>query len=403
MNDKRKENILVANLVYPEPANIFKSDLKSLDDIKQACCIVFDTNVLLLPYTIGSSSFSEITKLYRTLSAEKRIFIPGQVAREFANNRPLKICEIYKQLLDKKSKLDILRGGKYPLLEEIEEYKDNIKIEKEIAELNKKYKENIDRIISHIKSWNWNDPVSLMYNQYISEECIIDLEIDIEDLLNDLKMRQVHKIPPGYKDSSKGDKGIGDLLIWKTILHIGKQQNNDIIFVSGDLKADWWYGSNRQNIYPRYELIDEFRRFTKGKTIHIVEFSTLLNLLGVAETIVKEVRNVEIKLKNNVIPMFKTTTVPNQIDLTSLVQIYPNLKDYQIKVIHDIVNYFLGTYAPIDEENFDYEDESLNYIHIGSYLTRILFRRIFGDVSKSILDKVDEVIGSFGTTWVKKS
>lgn len=47
-NKKEDYDIFIANKIYPDPKNIFKT-LKSLEDIKDDCCFVLDTNVLLVP------------------------------------------------------------------------------------------------------------------------------------------------------------------------------------------------------------------------------------------------------------------------------------------------------------------------------------------------------------------
>ncbi len=118
-------------------------------------------------------------------------------------------------------------------------------------------------------------------------------EKSIADIRNDLATRQAHSIPPGYKDASKPDSGIGDLLIWRTILDVGEKLNVDVIFVSSDEKADWWHQSDKQALYPRHELVDEFRRHSKGKSLHILRFSDFLRLFGASKEVVEEVRQEE--------------------------------------------------------------------------------------------------------------
>ncbi|MBK7181195.1 MAG: hypothetical protein IPH82_29115 [Chloroflexi bacterium] len=113
-----------------------------------------------------------------------------------------------------------------------------------------------------------------------------------------MQFRQTHKIPPGYKDAAKDDDGIGDLLIWHTILQVGKERNANVIFVSGEEKADWWHKSEGQVLYPRYELVDEFRRASDEKSFHITSFSQFLNLFGASESIVKEVREEENQIRS---------------------------------------------------------------------------------------------------------
>ena len=99
----------------------------------------------------------------------------------------------------------------------------------------------------------------------------------------------MHKIPPGFKDDRKADDGVGDFLIWLTILEIAKQKKH-VIFVSGDEKNDWFYISEKQALYPRFELIIEFQEISKGKTFHILKLSELLNLFGADKKAVEEIQ-----------------------------------------------------------------------------------------------------------------
>lgn len=285
-------DILIANSIYPEAEAIFTTRLRPLEEIKDDCYIVLDTNALLVPYGTGKESLDQIRQTYATLVAEKRLVVPGQVAREFAENRANKLRELYQQL-SRKRNVPQLQKGKYPLLESVNEYQQTVSLEKEIDELLRKYQETIGKVLDHIRGWNWDDPVSLMYGELFVEDVILDPAIDEAKVRSELARRQLHKIPPGYKDSTKDDDGVGDLLIWFTILKIGEAYKKTVVFVSGEEKADWWYRSENQPLYPRYELVDEFRRQSEGQSFHIIELSRLLSLYGASESVVAQVRQEE--------------------------------------------------------------------------------------------------------------
>jgi hypothetical protein len=107
----------------------------------------------------------------------------------------------------------------------------------------------------------------------------------------------LHNIPPGYKDSGKEDRGIGDFLIWLTILEAGKTRKKSLLFVSGEEKSDWFHKSEGRTLYPRYELVDEYRRSSEGQSFHMVSFSQFLNMYGASESTVEEVREEETRLR----------------------------------------------------------------------------------------------------------
>jgi hypothetical protein len=291
-NGKEELDIFIANTVYPNAESIFTARIQPLSEIKDKAFVVLDTNVLLIPYRTGSKSLAQIRQTYENLAASGQLVIPGQVAREFARNRASKLSELFQQL-SKKRAIPGLQKGKYLLLESLDEYQEVLCLEKEIDGKTREYKAAIGRVLDRIREWTWDDPVSLVYADLFTKDVVLDPKVDLQKAQEDLRRRQLHKIPPGYKDSSKDDQGIGDLLIWYTILDIGTSKKRSVIFVSGEEKADWWHKSERQNLYPRYELVDEFHRSSDGHSFHIIPFSRLLELYGASESTVQEVREEE--------------------------------------------------------------------------------------------------------------
>lgn len=299
MSGNEKIDIFISNNVFPKPENIFKTPRRNLEDIKNDCIVVLDTNVLLLPFTLNSKSLLEIKDVFQSLVAEGRLFVPAQVVREFAKNRPGKLTDVYQKLSRTRNSTPNLTFGNYPLLSTLEEYNQLREVEKEINEKIKEYRKIAGSLLEKMTEWVWDDPVSLIYNDIFRPEIIVELEKDDETerdtLTQELDRLILHKLPPGYKDASKSDKGIGDFLIWKTILQIAEKEKKDLIFVTGDTKADWWYQSEKVNLYPRYELVDEYRRASDDKLFHMVSLSKLLELQDANEEIIDDIRHQEVK------------------------------------------------------------------------------------------------------------
>jgi uncharacterized protein YutE (UPF0331/DUF86 family)/rRNA-processing protein FCF1 len=289
-------DIFIAESIYPEAEQIFTARLKSLDEIKDDCFVVLDTNSLLVPYAIGKKSLQQIRETYSKLATDKRIIVPGQVAREFAKNRANKLTELYQQFNRKISNISKLQKGRYPLLESFSAYEKTVRLEQRIDKLMADYKKAVQSILEHIHEWTWNDPISLLYADLFKGDVILDLKVDKEKVFAELTRRQLHSIPPGYKDIGKDDSGIGDFLIWMTILEVGKQHKKSMLFVSGEEKPDWFHRSEGRALYPRYELVDEYRRHSDGQAFHMVSFAQFLNIYGASESIVEEVREEEKKL-----------------------------------------------------------------------------------------------------------
>lgn len=185
--------------------------------------------------------------------------------------------------------------GRYPLLETPLNPKPSLKLKAKFILGISEYRKAISALIKQIRSWRWNDPMSQLYASLFTPELIVEPGIGKEALEVDIKRRIEHKIPPGYKDAGKDDLGSGDVLIWHTILESGKTSRKDVIFVSGDEKTDWFHQSDG-SLYPRFELIDEFRRICGPLSFHILKLSEFLDLFGAEQEVVKEVRNEEAKL-----------------------------------------------------------------------------------------------------------
>ncbi|WP_244103363.1 PIN-like domain-containing protein, partial [Burkholderia gladioli] len=152
-------------------------------------------------------------------------------------------------------------------------------------------------VVQKIKSWEWNDPVNTAYSTVFSPTTIVSPGIDRPKILAELRRRQRMQIPPGYKDAAKDDLGIGDFLIWLTILEIGSRNKKPLIFVSGEEKSDWQHRSGGAGFLPRYELLDEYRRASGGQPFYMIPLSTLLELLNVKSESVDQIKHEEVRVQ----------------------------------------------------------------------------------------------------------
>ena len=102
--------------------------------------------------------------------------------------------------------------------------------------------------------------------------------------------RYAKKIPPGYKDAKKdgGDLDkFGDLIIWKEMMAKAKAEVRPIIFISDDVKEDWWWIHRGRKLGPRPELIEEFKAET-SQNFHMYEFSQFLRFAAEQYPEIKE-------------------------------------------------------------------------------------------------------------------
>lgn len=287
------DRVFLASSVLPSVADAFVAHVNTVDEAIKTGDIVLDTNALLIPYGAGASSLQQIISIFKKLKSENRIFLPSQVAREFLKNRPNKISELHQGLSDRVSKFIAFDRFSYPILEGIDEYGKLNELLEKSKELKRELNKANSNLLSKIHSWEWSDPVNTSYQEVFTQDRIVEPTFDKEETLRELLRRIEFSIPPGYKDSSKEDVGIGDFLIWKTILNIGETNKKDLIFVSGDEKADWQHRAGGFGFLPRYELLDEYRRISGGKAFYIVQLSKLLELLSAEDSSIAEIKQEE--------------------------------------------------------------------------------------------------------------
>ena len=183
--------------------------------------LVFDTNVLLLPYTIRKDSLPKLQNFYEKLLREGRLYLPARAAREFINNRDKKLAELLKTFSDVKSKINIGETRLSPILEGVDGSNDLSKASEALGEAKKKYVSAISLLEKSVRSWSGNDPVTKIYSREFSEENMISPPQTKEELVSEWDKRRSNSVPPGYKDET----GIRDFLIRKTILLSGRRWN----------------------------------------------------------------------------------------------------------------------------------------------------------------------------------
>lgn len=81
---------------------------------------------------------------------------------------------------------------------------------------------------------------------------------EISEIEKEGEQRYSDKIPPGWKDASKGDNRYGDLINWKEILRFAKESGKSIIYVSNDAKEDWVAKVKGKKIGVLPQLLEEF-------------------------------------------------------------------------------------------------------------------------------------------------
>jgi rRNA-processing protein FCF1 len=160
---KTEADIFALESVFPDAGAVFTSRPKTLEEVKGDAIVILDTNTLLLPYMTGPKTLSEIKATYKKLLEKKRLLIPARVAREFADNRAKKLGELFQKLTSQQAQQHSFLQENYPLLENIEEYTRLQEEAKKIGSMVKSFQKTLAAVVARVESWEWNDPISLLY------------------------------------------------------------------------------------------------------------------------------------------------------------------------------------------------------------------------------------------------
>lgn len=142
-------------------------------------------------------------------------------------------------------------------------------------------------LISHY--WSGVDKVAELVSQIEEHNHILTPPTQEEIFLwcEEGQKRYKKEIPPGFKDAKNKDgvRKYGDLIIWKELIKFARTQSKNIIFVTDDVKADWWENQDNQRVFHS-KLLNEFSK--TGQKILAYEsqdfYSTISNEYGVAKT-----------------------------------------------------------------------------------------------------------------------
>lgn len=383
-----KDSIFSYETIFPDAKGLFYGDYCGLADCFEKAFFVLDTNVLLMPYSLGNQSIAEIKKVYEKLIHEKRFFVPERVAREFAMNRAGKIAEIHSSIQKKKTG-KTKHQFNYPIINELVERSNVENALENFKQAETEYFQAIDRLLDKIQSWEWADPVSELYSSLFNDSILSSHKLTNEALEVEFNQRFKIKQPPGYKDTSKDDGGIGDLAIWLSILELGRTHEKHAILVSEDGKPDWFQKSNGSAFLPRYELIDEYRRASKGKTLHIVKLSKLLELFKASKTAIVETQSIE--------------RLRERSEMEQLLQNIQTFKAVNFRKLsrseqkEEILDWFHSQYAdPVDFCPYESAEGGFQYIWGGPYDAREEIESQWDGIASPKL--IDEIVNELNET-----
>ena len=219
-------------------------------------CMQTVKSLIILPSTVSL----EYLKHYRSEfgSMKKKVKMAGAETNnqiQSSRRKVIKTCDTLKAL-HYPDMLD-LRGSIENKFSELETLLDNFFEDRNILELVSGSWGNIDLVFELIKQIT-------KANQIMPPVTQEDIYRICEE--GEKRYKAEPPIPPGFKDAKNKDgvRKYSDLILWKEVIRYSKDNQKNVIFVTNDVKPDWWVGDNNERQF-RPELIIEFESETSQK------------------------------------------------------------------------------------------------------------------------------------------
>jgi hypothetical protein len=245
--------------------------------------VVVDSNVLLHLYRYGGEARGELLESLRLVG--DRLFVPDRVAVEFLRNRVQTSVGEIRDLEEKirnvpeemeKASSELLKTGRARGLSE-----------QQRDEVSNALHQAAETVVRHLqksldeRSWarrpSQTDPI-------LSQ--LIDLlngkvgkpyaDAEYKKWLAEGERRVKERVAPGFLDQKK-EEPWGDYMVWRQTLDEAKSRKLPVLFVSDDLKDDWYLKISGLTIGPQPSLIRE-ARVEAGAVLHLRDVPSFLSL-----------------------------------------------------------------------------------------------------------------------------
>ncbi|ACU77362.1 conserved hypothetical protein [Catenulispora acidiphila DSM 44928] len=251
--------------------------------------VVPDANVLLNLYRYTEEAREDLLSVLTKLG--DRLWVPHQVLVEFWRNRESALSDPETSAANTAGELAKLR---VQALGAIRNWGHRVALPaEELSKLCDDLSESFDVAEGAIKGlasagsrgrWNTNDdPVILKLTTLLDGRVGVALNgEEYERAVKEGLQRVKDRRPPGYMDKAKdGDNAAGDYLVWEQVLIEAGRQGSDVLFVTGDVKEDWWRRDRGQTRGPRLELVQELL-VRGGGHLYMMQPSRLLEIAGLS-------------------------------------------------------------------------------------------------------------------------
>lgn len=282
--------------LYSLDISEYQSKVKKLLNDSE-CAIFIDTNVISQLYRLNYNARQEFYKWIK--DCDVRFHVPVWVIHEYSNKIHTNKTKDYLSELGKIKTLSkefnnisdfvigyvgnsLLKGSDYQdktddLMRDVD------MVKKLLSKISNAINKNLDE-----QQRTVHEEISEMMSKKSLTSNIYTLISNIDEIY---RQRYENRVPPGYKDASKEDNRMGDLIIWKEILEYCREKHvKKAILLSRDSKEDIVYRPKKQKIdnrdategecinIARESLVYEFKTITGGTDFHIIDFKTFVKI-----------------------------------------------------------------------------------------------------------------------------
>ncbi len=223
--------------------------------LESGAVVICDTNVYLRLYDYSPqfaafgiqclSAIKDSLMVTYTTSLEYKKHYRGKyaAAKTKIENYNKKLDEITQKFRsDISNEFERIAQYRFPDTDELK----SVAITKidEIKALFGEYYDNHELLVSANEQYLSSDPVKTFFDTLLGQ-ILEPYAIDrIYELCDEGKKRFKNNTPPGFKDKDKdGIRKYSDYILWSEILDYSLYAKKDVVFITDDVKTDWWENS----------------------------------------------------------------------------------------------------------------------------------------------------------------
>jgi len=241
-----------------------------LEDYQQALgngLVVPDANVLLNLYRYTDRAREDLLSVLERLGSQ--LWVPHQVLVEFWRNRdavlrdPRETERIGREMADQRDKA----------LSAFRAWSNRVSLPTERAgALGGELSRGFEAVIAEVERFSDHSAIEAARDTS-ADQVLAKLEALLAGrvgvafdeptqaaALTEGLRRVSEREPPGYLDKKKDDEAAaGDYLVWEQVLVEAEARGCDVVFITADVKEDWWRREAGELRGPRLELVAELR------------------------------------------------------------------------------------------------------------------------------------------------